>query len=216
MIHDILINNVSVASLGWIRESIDFPSPEPQMETITVPGRNSPIRYTETLGKVSFEPRSFEIVLTMLGDRSKFNQMADALINRFQGKLVTVICSEEPDFYVYGTIVLKREYNPKSGKGEISISCSDADSYRYHVDETSVVITGSGKAILENDYMPVVPKVITTYETVLRWSIGEEQFQKSLSAGTWEIPELELAAGKNTITVSSQGQTTFLYREGRL
>ena len=152
----------------------------------------------------------------MLGDRSKFNQMADALINRFQGKLVTVICSEEPDFYVYGTIVLKREYNPKSGKGEISISCSDADSYRYHVDETSVVITGSGKAILENDYMPVVPKVITTYETVLRWSIGEEQFQKSLSAGTWEIPELELAAGKNTITVSSQGQTTFLYREGRL
>lgn len=216
MIHDILINNVSVASLGWIRESIDFPSPEPQMETITVPGRNSPIRYTEALGKVSFEPRSFEIVLTMLGDRSKFNQMADALINRFQGKLVTVICSEEPDFYVYGTIVLKREYNPKSGKGEISISCSDADSYRYHVDETSVVITGSGKAILENDYMPVVPKVITTYETVLRWSIGEEQFQKSLSAGTWEIPELELAAGKNTITVSSQGQTTFLYREGRL
>lgn len=216
MIHDILINNVSVASLGWIRESIDFPSPEPQMETITVPGRNSPIRYTEALGKVSFEPRSFEIVLTMLGDRSKFNQMADALINRFQGKLVTVICSEEPDFYVYGTIVLKREYNPKSGKGEISISCSDADSYRYHVDETSVVITGSGKAVLENDYMPVVPKVITTYETVLRWSIGEEQFQKSLSAGTWEIPELELAAGKNTITVSSQGQTTFLYREGRL
>ena len=78
MIHDILINNVSVASLGWIRESIDFPSPEPQMETITVPGRNSPIRYTEALGKVSFEPRSFEIVLTMLGDRSKFNQMADA------------------------------------------------------------------------------------------------------------------------------------------
>ena len=216
MIHDILINNVSVASLGWIRESIDFPSPEPQMETITVPGRNSPIRYTEALGKVSFEPRSFEIVLTMLGDRSKFNQMADALINRFQGKLVTVICSEEPDFYVYGTIVLKREYNPKSGKGEISISCSDADSYRYHVAETSVVITGSGKAILENDYMPVVPKVITTYETVLRWSIGEELFQKSLSAGTWEIPELELAAGKNTITVSSQGQTTFLYREGRL
>ena len=216
MIHDILINNVSVASLGWIRESIDFPSPETQMETITVPGRNSPIRYTEALGKVSFEPRSFEIVLTMLGDRSKFNRMADALINRFQGKLVTVICSEEPDFYVFGTIVLKREYNPKSGKGEISISCSDADSFRYHVDETSVVITGSGKAVLENDYMPVVPKVITTYETVLRWSVGEEQFQKTLSAGTWEIPELELAAGKNTITVSSQGQTTFLYREGRL
>ena len=216
MIHDLLINNVSVASLGWIRESIDFPSPAPQMETITVPGRNSPIRYTEALGKVSYEPRTFEITLTMLGERTAFNRMADDLINRFQGKLVSVICSEEPNLYVYGTVVLERAYNPKTGKGEINISCSDADSYRYHVNETSVVITGNGKAVLENDYMPVVPKVITTYETILQWRVGEEQFQKTISAGSWEIPELELAAGKNTVTVSSQGQTTFLYREGRL
>ena len=51
MTPDILINGISMAGLGWVRESIDFPAPEPQMETITVPGRNSPIRYTEALGR---------------------------------------------------------------------------------------------------------------------------------------------------------------------
>lgn len=70
---DIKINNISMLGLGWLRESIDFPTPQSQSETITVPGRNSPIRYTEALGRVSYEPRSFEIVLSMLGSREKYN-----------------------------------------------------------------------------------------------------------------------------------------------
>lgn len=216
MIPDLTINNVSMKSLGWVRETIDFPAPAPQMETITVPGRNSPIRYTEALGRVSYEPRSFEVTLSMLGNRMDFNAMADALVNQFQGRLVSVICSEEPDLYVYGTIILNGSYDAKSGKGEMNISCSDADSFRYHVDQTEVIVIGNGKAILMNDFMPVIPSITTTKETMLQWNIGDEQFQKTISAGKWEFPELELAAGTNSVTVSSQGQTTFIYREGRL
>ena len=54
---DIKINNISMLSLGWLRESIDFPTPQSQAETITVPGRNSPIRFTEALAnhKIPFE-----------------------------------------------------------------------------------------------------------------------------------------------------------------
>lgn len=72
---DITLNGTSMNSLGWLRESISFPVPKSQTNTIVVPGRNSLIRYTEALGRVSFEPRSFSIVLTMLGSRAKFNEM---------------------------------------------------------------------------------------------------------------------------------------------
>ena len=41
MIPDIYINDVSMLSLDLIRESIDFPVPKAQMETVIVPGRNS-------------------------------------------------------------------------------------------------------------------------------------------------------------------------------
>ena len=53
MIPDIKLNNISMLNLGWLRESINFPAPQSQSNTIVVPGRNSPIRYTESLGRVS-------------------------------------------------------------------------------------------------------------------------------------------------------------------
>ena len=41
-------------------------------------------------------------------------------------------------------------------------------------------------------------------------------FHKTVSTGTWEIPELELRYGGNSVSVTSEGTTTFIYRQGRL
>ncbi len=77
-------------------------------------------------------------------------------------------------------------------------------------------ITGGGTIVLANDYMPLVPAVMATAETTLRWAIDGESFIKTISAGTWEIPELELRHGNNTVSVTGEGVVTFTYREGRL
>ncbi len=79
-----------------------------------------------------------------------------------------------------------------------------------------MIISGSVTVILANDYMPVVPVITTTAETALRWLIDGESFHKTVNAGTWEIPELELRHGDNTVSVTGEGVTTFSYREGRL
>lgn len=213
---DVTIDGVSMASLGWLRESVNFPTPQSQTDTLVVPGRNSPIRYTQALGRVSYQPRSFEILLSMLGSRAAFNEKVSEVANRFAGQLVPVICSEEPELYALGTLELAPTYEPLTGKGQLTLSCSDGDSYRYHVQETVVTVTGGGTVILDNDYMPVVPVVTATAETALSWQIGGDTFQKSVSAGTWEFPELELQAGRNTLEVVGTGTVTFRYREGRL
>ena len=213
---DVTIDGVSMASLGWLRESVNFPTPQSQTDTLVVPGRNSPIRYTQALGRVSYQPRSFEILLSMLGSREKFNQRKDILANLYAGQLCQVILSEEPDLYAVGTLELEPAYDPLTGKGQMVLSCSDGDAYRYHTEETEVSITGGGTLILNNDYMPVVPTVITTAETAFSWSIGEDVFKMSVSAGTWTFPELELQEGQNSISITGEGTTTFRYREGRL
>lgn len=213
---DVTIDGVSMASLGWLRESVNFPTPQSQTDTLVVPGRNSPIRYTQALGRVSYQPRNFEILLSMLGSRAAFNEKVSEVANRFAGQLVPVICSEEPELYALGTLELAPTYEPLTGKGQLTLSCSDGDSYRYHVQETVVTVTGGGTVILDNDYMPVVPVVTATAETALSWQIGGDTFQKSVSAGTWEFPELELQAGRNTLEVVGTGTVTFRYREGRL
>ena len=213
---DVTIDGVSMASLGWLRESVNFPTPQSQTDTLVVPGRNSPIRYTQALGRVSYQPRSFEILLSMLGSRAAFNEKVSEAANRFAGQLVPVICSEEPGLYALGTLELAPTYEPLTGKGQLTLSCSDGDAYRDHAQETVVTVTGGGMVILDNDYMPVVPVVAVTAETALSWQVGGDTFQKSVSAGTWEFPELELQAGRNTLSVAGTGTVTFRYREGRL
>ena len=87
MIPDVKLNGKSVREMGWIRENIDFPTPQSQTNTIVVPGRNSPIRYTEALGRVSYQPRSFTIVLSILGTRKQYDQKISELVNQYAGKL---------------------------------------------------------------------------------------------------------------------------------
>ena len=213
---DVKLNELWVSGLGWLREGVNFPTPQSQTNTIVVPGRNSPIRYTEALGRVSYQPRSFEIVLSMLGTRTRFNAMVSTIVNQYAGQLTKVICSEEPGLYAIGTLEMAPAYDPLTGKGQLTISCSDGDSYRYHVDETVVTITGGGTVYLDNDYMPVIPTITATEETALGWQVGTDTFRKTVSSGTWEFPEMELQAGRNTISVTGSGTVTFRYREGCL
>ena len=216
MIPDVKLNNVSMLNLGWLRESINFPAPQSQSNTIVVPGRNSPIRYTEALGRGSYQPRTFDITLSMLGTREKFNQMSKHVVNRFAGQLVNVILSEEPALYCVGTLEITPGYDPLGHKGQLTINSSDADAYRYHTEETAAAVTGGGNVILLNDFMPAVPTVTVTEETTLKWQVGTDRFMKTVSAGTWTFPELELAQGENEIEIITGGTATFRYREGRL
>ena len=213
---DAMINGISMLSLGWLRETVNFPTPQSQSNTITVPGRNTPIRFTEALGRVAYQPRSFDMTFSMLGDRADFDTLVSVVVNQFAGNLCQVTLTEDTTMYAVGTLEAAPSYDPLTGKGTLELSCTDGDAFLYHVEETVVTVSGGGTVILVNDYMPVVPVITVTAETTLRWVIDGESFQKTVSAGTWEIPELELRHGNNTVSITSEGTVTFTYREGRL
>ena len=203
-------------SLGWLRETVNFPTPQSQSNTITVPGRNSPIRFTEALGRVAYQPRSFDMTFSMLGRRAYYDNLVTDVVNLFAGRLCRVILNENPTLYAVGTLEAEPTYDPKTGKGQLVLSCTNGDAFLYHVTESAVIVSGSGTAVLTNDYMPVVPVITTTAETSLSWTVDGESISKTVNAGTWEIPELELRHGENTVSVTGEGITTFTYREGRL
>ncbi len=213
---DVTIDGVSMLSLGWLRETVNFPTPQSQRNTITVPGRNSPIRFTEALGRVAYQPRSFDMTFSMLGDRSDYDRLVSAVVNQFAGQLCRVTLTEDPTLYALGTLEADPVYDPLTGKGQLVLSCTDGDAFLYYVEETVESITGSGTITLHNDYMPVVPVITTTAETTLRWTLDGEAFHKTINTGTWEIPELELRHGNNAVSVTGEGTTTFTYKQGRL
>ena len=116
---DVTINRVSMLSLGWLRETVNFPTPQPQSNTITVPGRNSPIRFTEALGRVAYQPRSFDMTFSMLGDRSDFDRLVSAVVNQFAGQLCRVTLTEDQTLYALGTLEADPTYDPLAGKGQL-------------------------------------------------------------------------------------------------
>ena len=200
---DVTINGVSLLSLGWLRETVNFPTPQSQSNTITVPGRNSPIRFTEALGRVAYQPRSFDMTFSMLGNRADFDCLVSTVVNQFAGQLCRVtltedptLYAEDPTLYAIGTLEADPTYDPLTGKGQLVLSSTDGDAFLYYVSETVESISGSGTLTLHNDYMPVVPVITTTAETTLRWTVDGESFHKTVSTGTWEIPELELRYDK--------------------
>lgn len=213
---DVTINGTSMDSLGWLRESISFPPVQSQTDAKTIPGRSSPIRFSVVNDRISYKPRTFKIVLTMLGYRDRFLQMISDASQRFAGVLSKVTITEKPDVYAYGTLQLATGYDVNSHKGTLTISCSDADAFFYHNELTAKKQTGSGTIILTNDFMPVVPSISVTEDTSLSWKVGDEDFSKELSTGTWIVPELELHQGENSITIVTEGEVTFEYREGCL
>ena len=211
MIPNIFINDISMHELGWIRESIDMPVPQVQKTTIVIPSGSKPIRHIE-----GYEPRSVEIVLTMNGSLKDFYWKVSEVINLFSSVIVEVATSEEPTFYIEGTLDFETSYEPIERKGTLILRSEDADAYRYHKELTLVDVEGDEDVILQNDFMPTIPTICTSCKTKLIWNVGDEKFQKTLSEGEWKIPELELKQGKNTIRVESKGITSIIYQEGRL
>ena len=55
--------------------------------------------------------RSFEVVLSMLGTRTRFNEMVSVIVNQYAGQLTRVICSEEPSLYAIGTLEMAPAYD---------------------------------------------------------------------------------------------------------
>lgn len=213
---DVTINGTSMKSLGWLRESISFPVPQSQTESTTVPGRNSPIRFSVVNNRISYKPRTFKIVLAVLAERKDFMTMVSKAAQLFAGVLSKVVLSERPDVYAYGTLQLENEYDTDTNKGTLTISCEDGDSFLYHASKTTVKQTGNGSVALPNDFMPAVPSITVTADTTLSWQVDSENMTKTLSSGTWIVPELELLAGDNSVTVTTTGDVTFEYQEGCL
>lgn len=212
---DVTLGGLSIAALGWVRENVEFPPPVPDTNMIAVPGNPVPLRIST--GRISYKPREFSIALSrMCRDRAAFMEKEREIAQKISGQLLKVILSETPAYYYVGTITVSSKYDPITGRAELTLSSTDGDVYAYRAKETSVTFSDGGQKMLMNEFMPVVPKIVTTAETTIQWEIDGTQVKKTLSKGTWTLPELELREGSNAITITTTGAVTFIYREGRL
>lgn len=204
----------------WTLHAWSFPEPEPSENFVTVPGRfKGPLDMSTDLtdGVITYGPRPLSIELeSSEGSRLEREERISELVNRFHGQHVgEIIFPDDFDHYATGRLKVKKLYNdPAHGAVQIAGVC---EPWRYASYETTMRLTASTleqeATLTNNGTMPVMPRVVTTAEVTLSF-FGSSL---TLSAGTYELPDLLITAGSSVkINYKGAGDITFTYREAVL
>lgn len=203
-------NKHSYDDYGLILSSKAIAPATPKTITVDVAGGDGVLDLTDYFGEPKFNNRplqfSFKKVYNSLAD---FAEDWSIIQNDLNGQRMNIVLDDDSDFHYIGRITV--DYS--KAKNIVTYTMSvDAEPYKLKNDETVVTQTGNGTVTLNNLRKKCVPTVITTGET----QITKGSSVYNLSEGEFVIPELELSAGANTLSVVASGLTTFKYQEGGL
>lgn len=203
----------SYTEWGLILSEKEIKAPQPKTKAVDVEGADGELDYTEAFGDVKYQNRQLAFKF------SKANIVPDGFLalfsvvqNALHGKKMQVILDDDPANYYFGRVAIN-DWKSNKRLGEIVIDV-DAEPYKLKVAETVITqaVTDSATIILPNSRKPVVPTITTTAAMTITFG----SFTAAVQAGTFRLPELQLAEGQNTVTVTGTGSITFRYREGSL
>lgn len=198
---------------GLILSEKEIKSPKPKTKEVDIAGGDGILDYTEYFGGVKYENRQLSFKF------SKANIVPDGFLalfsvvqNALHGKKMKVVFDDDLDHYYIGRVSVN-EWKANKRIGEITIEV-DAEPYKYSMTETVVTqaISGTQSILLTNSKMPVVPTITTTAAMTIAFG----GYSVAVQAGTFRIPELQLAEGQNAVTVTGEGSIIFRYRQGSL
>lgn len=198
---------------GLILSEKELKSPDIKTYTVELEGSNGVLDFTEFFGAVKYENRklTFKFIKPQI-EPNGFLTLYSLVQETLHGKKMPVILDDDPAYFYYGRVSIN-DWKSNKGIGEIVIEV-DAEPFKQNIIETVVshTVTDSSNIILLNDRMPVVPTITTDAEFLIDFG----SYNKIFPAGTFQIPELELAKGNNPIYLEGTGTITFRYRKGRL
>lgn len=198
---------------GLILSEKEIKSPKAKTKEVDIAGGDGVLDYTEYFGGVKFENRqlTFKFAKTNIV-LDEFLALFSTVQNALHGEKMKIVLDDDPDHYYIGRVTIS-EWKANKRVGEITVEV-DAEPYKYKVAETVVTqaVTGTTPMILTNSKMPVVPTITTTAAMTIAFG----GYSVEAKAGTFRIPEMQLAEGQNAVTVTGEGSITFRYRQGSL
>lgn len=202
----------SYKDLKLILTSKEIGSPAVKTNKVDIPGADSALDLTDYFGEPKYEDVTHKFEFTTIEPQSDFLTQYSTIKNAIHGKKVRIILDDDPTFFYLGRCYVS-SFTDEKGIGTISVEC-ECEPYKYKLNKTVVTRTVSGTADinLTNSRKRAVPEITTT--AAMTFVFGDGSWAKA--AGTFTIPEFELAEGNNTVTVTGTGTITFRWQEGAL
>lgn len=199
---------------GLVLSEKEIKSPTPKIKQIEVEGSDGVLDMTEAFGSVKYNNRSlfFTFTYPYISTEEDFLELFTTVQNAIHGQKMNVVLDDDLEHYYFGRVSVN-EWKSEKKIGKIVIEV-DAEPYKMMVEETVITrsVSGSLTINLTNGRKHVVPTI--TASASMTYAFGT--YSKTVSAGTFRIPEFELIEGNNEITVTGTGTVTFRYRKGDL
>ena len=189
-------------------------TPPPRIFEVDMTDRDGKMDLSDVIrGRVSYGNRPLSFSFTCTAPQPTWSDLRDDITGFVHGKRMMIIDPDTPNHYYIGRCTL---HEPSFiGEAIMFLEVSvDADPYRLSNTETVVSksVSAGETVSLINSTMPVVPEITVSANMTI--SFGS--FSISLESGsTYEIPEITLENGVNTIAITAgSGTITVTYRQG--
>ncbi len=202
----------SFRDLNLLLTSKEIGSPAVKVRKIEIEGADSALDLTDFFGEPKYEDVTHKFSFATIVPQAEFLTWFSTVKNALHGKKLRIILDDDPSFYYLGRISVSSFTNEKN-IGMISVE-ADCEPYKYKLAKTVVskAVNGTQTVILTNGRKRVVPEITAT--SSMNISFGGHTW--ATAAGNFTLPELELVAGENTITVTGTGTISFEWKEGDL
>lgn len=190
-------------------------APKVKTVKIEVEGADSALDLTEFFGEPKYEDVTHKFQFSTIVPQSEFLTLYSTIKNAIHGKKNRIVLDDDPGFFYIGRCHVS-SFTSSKGIGTVSIE-AECEPWKYRIEKTVITQTVDGESIisLPNLRKRVVPEVTITTESALRL-VFETYNIWDLGSGSYTLPELELAAGENTVSVTGTGSISFSYQEASL
>lgn len=202
----------SYRDLNLILSEKEIGAPSVKEKKVDIEGADGSIDYTDFFGGPKYGDVTHRFTFSTIVPRSDFLFQYSSVKNALHGQKLRIILDDDSGFCYVGRCYVS-SFTDEKGVGKITVDC-DCEPYKYRLAETVVTKAVSGTEVitLTNSRKRAVPSITVSADMTLAFGGGIW----TISAGTYTIPELELAEGENHVTVSGNGNITFRWQEAML
>ena len=177
-----------------------------------IEGADGSLDLTDFFGRPTFGNVTHKFTFFSMIPRSEHLTLFTQIKNALHGQKLRIVLDDDPGFYYVGRCYVS-PYTNEKGIASIDVEC-ECEPYKYKLNKTVVTraVDGTDSIVLTNSRNRAVPSITTPAAMTIVFGDGTW----TTSAGTYTIPELELAEGDNYVTVTGVGNITFTWQEASL
>lgn len=205
----IIIGDYDTAIHGWTLAAWKLSPPVQKTNYVDKPGGDGSWDLSTVLtdGLPRYNDRTLTITLERSdGDRLTRKAAIRDMVNRLDGLRHNIVLPDDPTYYLSGRVNVATEYNDVAHAAvTVSAVC---EPWLYSMAVTTETLTAATAkktvTLTNNGRRPVAPTVEVS-GTGANVTLVYGDHARTLSAGTYILPDLLLTAGAHTLTYSGTG-----------